>query len=214
MNAINHAATALLIKKRWPSVPIVAALISVQLVEILWVAFNLLGIEVTATASEVSSISDIHLVHMPFSHSVFAVFILSLSAWLIVSKVFQKPILGIAIAIGIFSHIVLDISTHTQDIEIFPLVDWPSIGTGLYAIPILAIVFETFYGILCWWIFKGNKTLLAIILAFNLAAVSFYVPQISGPESLLAGEPKLFAGVILVHVIVGLFAIGYFARQR
>jgi hypothetical protein len=33
MNAINHAATALLIKKKWPGVPIIPFLLSVQLVE-------------------------------------------------------------------------------------------------------------------------------------------------------------------------------------
>jgi len=214
VNAINHAATALLIKKRWPSVPIVAALISVQLIEFLWVVFNLLGIEETTTAPEVTSISDIHLAHMPFSHSVFATFFISLAAWFAFSKLLHKPIWGTAIAIGIFSHILLDIATHTQDIEILPFVDWPAIGIGLYGIPILALVIETLYGIFCWWIFKGSKALLAIILTFNLAALSFYVPQVSGPETLLAGQPKMFACVILIHIIAGLFVVAYFSEKR
>jgi hypothetical protein len=45
MYAINHAATALLIKKKQPTAPILLLLISVQLVEIFWVIFNYLGWE-------------------------------------------------------------------------------------------------------------------------------------------------------------------------
>lgn len=72
MNAINHAATALLINKKWPGVPIIPVLLSVQLVEILWVAFNLLGVEVTTTEPQVRALNDIHLAYMPYSHSIAA----------------------------------------------------------------------------------------------------------------------------------------------
>jgi hypothetical protein len=61
MFAIDHAATALLIKRRFPEQPIVPLLISVQLMELLWAALNLLGIERTTTAPSVRSVSDIHL---------------------------------------------------------------------------------------------------------------------------------------------------------
>jgi len=37
VNAINYAATALLIIKKWPSAPIIPVVLSVQLVEFLWV---------------------------------------------------------------------------------------------------------------------------------------------------------------------------------
>ena len=36
MFAINHAATALVIKKRFPTVPMIWLLLSVQLVELMW----------------------------------------------------------------------------------------------------------------------------------------------------------------------------------
>jgi hypothetical protein len=37
MFAINHAATALIVKKIYPDVPMAMILVSVQLIEILWV---------------------------------------------------------------------------------------------------------------------------------------------------------------------------------
>ena len=54
MNAINHAATALLINKKWPGVPIIPVLLSVKLVEFLWVVFNLLGEETNTTEAQVA----------------------------------------------------------------------------------------------------------------------------------------------------------------
>ncbi len=56
MNAINHAATALLINKRWPGVPLSPDLISLQLVEVPWVVFDLLGIQVTTTEPQVHAL--------------------------------------------------------------------------------------------------------------------------------------------------------------
>jgi len=49
MFAINHAATAPILKKIFKDVPIIRILISVQFMELLWVLLNYLGIERTTT---------------------------------------------------------------------------------------------------------------------------------------------------------------------
>lgn len=214
MNAINHAATALLINKKWPGVPIIPILLSVQLVEFLWVLFNLLGIESTTIEPQVRALNDIHLSYMPYSHSIAATAILAFTVWVVVSKLFNKPIWAIALAVAVSSHIVLDLATHVQDIALVPGIESPKFGVGLYGIPILALTVETIYGVWCWWIFRGSKTLLAVIVVLNLAALSFYSPLILGPEQFLAGHPKVFAAVIGGHIIIGLLAIGFFARSH
>lgn len=214
MNAINHAATALLINKKWPGVPIVPVLLSVQLVEFLWVAFNLLGIEVTTTEPQVRALNDIHLAYMPYSHSIAATAVLALTAWAVVAKLLNRPAWGLALAVAVSSHIVLDLATHVHDIALAPGIESPKLGSGLYGVPLLALLVETIYGVWCWWVFRGSKALLAVIVMFNLAALSFYSPAIPGPEYLLAGHPKIFAAIIGVHIIVGLVAIGFFARSH
>lgn len=212
MNAINHAATALLINKKWPGVPIIPVLLSVQLVELLWVAFNLLGIEVTTTEPQVRALNDIHLAYMPYSHSIAATAVLAFAVWVVVAKLLDRPAWALALAVAVSSHIVLDLATHVHDIALAPGIDSPKFGSGLYEWPLLALVVETIYGVWCWWMFRGSKALLAVIVVFNLAALSFYSPAIPGPEHLLAGHPKSFAAIIGVHVIVGLVAVGFFAR--
>ena len=214
MDAINHAATALLINKKWPGVPIIPVLLSVQLVEFLWVAFNLLGIEMTTTEPQVRALNDIHLAYMPYSHSIAATIVLAFAVWAVVAKLLDRPTWGLALAVAISSHIVLDLATHVHDIALAPGIESPKFGSGLYGVPLLALVVETIYGIWCWWVFRGSKALLAVIVLFNLAALSFYAPAIPGPEQFLAGHPKIFAAVIGVHVIVGLVAVGFFARSH
>ena len=77
MFAINHAATGLIIKKIYPDVPMAVILVSVQLIEILWVVLNFLGVEKTTTENRVKSVSDVHLEYMPFSHSVVSTAVLA-----------------------------------------------------------------------------------------------------------------------------------------
>ncbi len=214
MNAINHAATALIINKKWPGVPIIPALIAVQLIEIMWVVFNLLGLEVTTTEPQVRALNDINLSYMPYSHSIATTVVLAFTAWLVFAKIFKKPTWGLALAVAISSHIVLDLVTHVHDIALAPGIESPKFGSGLYGIPLLALAIETLYGVWCWWIFRGSKTLLAVIVTFNLGALSFYSPFIPGPEQLLAGHPKVFAALIGAHIIFGLVAIGFFSRSH
>ena len=67
MFAIDHAATALLIQRRYQDVPFVPILLSVQAMEVLWVVLNYLGIERTTTESVVRYVGDIHLEFMPWT---------------------------------------------------------------------------------------------------------------------------------------------------
>ena len=131
MFAINHAATGLIIKKRYPDVPMPAILVSVQLIEILWVVLNFCGVEKTTTENNTKSVSDIHLEYMPFSHSIVSTIVLAAGLWIVISLVFKSTDLGKAIAIGICSHLVLDLISHARDIVLSPYLKSRKFGLGL-----------------------------------------------------------------------------------
>ncbi|MFE8069429.1 metal-dependent hydrolase [Marinobacteraceae bacterium S3BR75-40.1] len=214
MNAINHAATSLLIKKKYPHVPLVPILISVQLIEMLWVILNILGVERTDYAATVSSLADIHLVHMPFSHSVAFTLLWAALAGFVVARVLKKPGWALAVMIGVCSHIVLDIITHAFDIEIVPFAGLPEIGSGLYAVPVAALLFELGYAVVIWRLVDGSRFLLWALLLLNLSSLSFYLPQLKGPESLLSQHPDWFAPVIGVHILFGLLCVFLLSRYE
>lgn len=201
MSPINHAATALLLTRRWPALPLLPALLAVQAMEILWVVCNFLGLEYLHTADKVESLADISLIHQPWSHSLPAAFLLSALAWG-GARGLGKSSWAWPLALGVFSHFVLDLLTHAPDLALLPGILPYNLGSGLYQVPTLALLLETVYGLVIWRMCRGSKALLLSIVGVNLAGLSIYVPAIPGPESLLAGRPWMFVLLIASNMLV------------
>ena len=214
MFAVDHSATALLIKRRFPSVPMTPLLISVQAMELAWVALNYLGVEHTTTEATVQSVADIHLAYIPYSHSVATATAAAFIAWWILERGFGRRALGRAVAIGIVSHLILDIATHAPDIALWPGSPYRQLGFGLYSgAPPAAFAVELLYGVLCWWIYRGGAALLAVIVLGNLANISFFFAGIPGPEQFLAGHPMLVVTVVFAQIVTMLVLIGLFSAK-
>jgi hypothetical protein len=215
MFAVDHAATALLIKRRFPSVKLTPMLLSVQAMELAWVGLNYLGVERTTTETSVRSISDIHLAYMPFSHSVATAVGAALLAWLAVEKGLARPLLARAIGIGIVSHLVLDLVTHAPDIALWPGSTLPALGLGLYdRAPMWGFALEMAYGLVCWRVYFGSRSLLAMIVLGNLANITLFSATIPGPEQYLAGHPLMVVTLVFVQIIATLVLIDVLATRR
>ena len=215
MFAVDHAATALLVKRRYPAVSLVPLLISVQAMELAWVALNYLGIERTTTGATVRSVADVHLVYMPYSHSVAVPVAVAILTWLVIERGFGRAALGRAVALGIVSHLILDLATHAPDIVLWPGWSTPKLGLGLYeAAPLAAFILEFLYGIFCWYSYRGGVGLCAFISLGNLANLSFLSAGIPGPEEYLAGRPLLLVTVVFVQIVVSLTLVGVLAARR
>ena len=209
MFAINHAATALVIKKWFGTVPMIWILISVQIMELLWVALNFLGLERTTTDSEVKYVGNIHLSKMPYSHSIVTMSGAAIISWLVLSQGFGWQNIGAAFGLGIASHLVLDLITHDRDIPIAPFIDGPKFGLGLYArLPVPAFFIEIGYGLLCWSIYGGSWLLLATIVLFNLVNLSMFFKTIPGIERMLAGKPRMITSVVFIQIVITLVLVG------
>lgn len=215
MFAIDHAATALLLKRRYPSVSMTPLLLSVQAMELAWVGLNYLGIERTTTDSAVRSVANIHLEHIPYSHSVFSALAAALVAWLVLEKGLGRVALGRAVGLGIASHLVLDLATHSHDLALWPGRAPPMLGLGLYgSAPLAAFALELAYGIFCWRIYRGGAGLFALIVVANLANLSLFSAAIPGPEQRMAGHPLLIVSFVLVQIVVTLILVGVLARRK
>ena len=215
MFAVDHSATALVIKRRFPSVPMTPLLVSVQAMELAWVALNYLGVEQTTTSASVRTVADIHLAYIPYSHSVATAAAAALFTWLTIERGFGRRALGRAVAVGILSHLVLDLATHAPDIALWPGSPFPKLGLGLYSgAPAVAFVVELLYGVLCWWVYRGRKGLLVVLLVGNLANTSFFFASIAGPEELLAGRPLLVVTAVFVQIVTMLVLVGMMSSKR
>ena len=216
MQAINHVATALILKRGFPSSPLLGLMLATEAVEYLWVGLNLAGVEQTILSDPMRSVADVHLVHMPFSHSIVtsAIFAILIGAVIFWRGGARMWAISLALAIAAFSHIVLDLLVHAPDIAVAPFVDWAKYGTGLYAtLPLPALALETLWGVFCWRIYRGSRALLGLILAFGLAAIPLYSITINIGEAALGGQSTAFALVILVQMIFTSVLVWLFAGE-
>jgi hypothetical protein len=211
MFAVDHAMTALVLKRRYPSAPLGPLLFSVQAMELAWASLNLIGIERTIAEPRVRSVADIHLAYMPFSHSVLTATLAAVAGWWIVRRQTADGGFGLAIGLGIISHLVLDLLTHGRDIALAPRMPI-MLGSGLYeGAPLAAFAIELLYGVFCWWFYvRGRfsamrwRALLALAIVGNVLNLSLLSPQIAGPEEWLGGRGPLVVGVVFLQVVVTL----------
>lgn len=216
MQAVNHAATALILKRKFPSAPLFGLIAATEAVEYLWVGLNVIGIEHTVIDEGMRSVADVHLVHMPFSHSIITSALIAALVGLIVLWRGGKAMAAVALAIslGVFSHVVLDLAVHAPDIAVAPFVDG-KYGTGLYSnVPLPALALETLWGILCWWMYRGSWKLLGLIVGLGVASIPLYSAAINVGESILGGQSTVFALVILVQMIATSALVWLFARKE
>ena len=207
MYAISHAATALILKRRYPSVGLWPLLIAVQAVELLWVAFTYLGVE----HIEVSG-GDVHLGFLPYSHSVFTGVALAFITGVALIARGRDRSLAIAVGVGIFSHIILDIIQHEPDIYLLPAAWGPRLGLGLSHFPVANLVVELAYGVFCWWLFRGTIGLLIGIIIFNLldAPLMFRNPQAA---VWLGAHSAVLTTIILVQILASWLLVARLARR-
>ena len=207
MYAINHAATALLIKKKQPSAPIFLLLISVQLVELLWVIFNYLHLEHFSIVS-----GKLHLDFLPYSHSVFSGMVAAFTSFAIINWGFNNRKLAIAFSIGVLSHTFLDVIFHEKDIRLSPFSDTPAWGLGILDYPVLNFAIEFIYGIFCWWYFKGSKALLTVIIVFNILDLPI---MLAHDDMLKPFEeyPFILPSIILFQIFITWYFIWRYSRN-
>jgi len=206
MYAINHASTALLLKKKSPFLPIVPLLISTQVMELFWVLFNFLGIEHFSISE-----GKLHLDFLPYSHSVFSAVLLSLFSYSFIRWAVKNKPLALPFAIGVVSHLVLDILFHEKDIHLWPFTEHPVWGLGIIRYPIINFILESFYGIFCWWYYKGNKALLITIVVFNF--LDLPVMLASGSAlNVFVRYPSLLPAFILFQILITWYFVGKFSK--
>jgi hypothetical protein len=139
--------------------------------------------------------------------------LLAALAW-VMGRTARRAYVGVAIALGIFSHIVLDIIHHEPNITLLPLAWGPRLGLNLQAYPIVDFLVELAYCVVCWKIFGGSRSLLAAIVALN---VIFNLPVMfpaRGVIAFIAVHPFALPTLILVQVVVSWTVVWWFGREK
>ena len=117
-------------KRCTPRTSLGTLFLSVQLLDVLFSIFVLLGIEKLRIVPGFTAYNPYDLVFMPYSHSLVASIVWAIVAGGIMAA-FRGRTAGLWVGVAVFSHFVLDVPMHTRDLPIAGN-DSPKIGLGLW----------------------------------------------------------------------------------
>ncbi len=207
--AVSHAATALPLKRQFPRVGLWTLLLAVQAIELLWVVFTYVGVEHIVVSDD-----RIHLGVLLYSQLVASTLAVACLLWLLIRAVIGDARLGWAVALGVVSHIVLDIIQHEPDIRLLPLAWGPRLGLGLTLHPWLDAAVETAYGVVCWQLFGESWALLAGLLVLNASDLPFLFGNSGASTALIARHPSILRTVVSAQIILSWAVVWALARRR
>src|SRR6266516_2962601 len=202
---VGHYGVSFAAKKAEPAIPLWVLFIAVQLLDVLWAPFVLLGIEKVRIVPGFTASNPLDLYYMPYTHSLVAAIGWSDVAFLAYRFAVRSAPLRAAAIVGlaVFSHWVLDFLVHRPDLPLYD--NTAKVGLGLWNLPGLAFGLEIvllFGGM--WLYFQTGATRRLAAAAFGLIMVAIQAYVFFGPPPVsdkAAAATALAAYVLFAAII-------------
>jgi len=187
----GHYSAAFLAKVAAPRTPLWLLALAVQLVDVLWASFVLLGIESFRLDPSLPS-NPLVLEHMPYTHSLLGTLLWAGLAGLLVKRWLGRAAAA-AVATAVTSHWLLDVLVHRPDMTLWGMP--PKLGLGIWNFPASALALEL--GLLLasalWCLRSGaiaasrrRGVLVAVAVLGVLQLVTTLAPPALGPSGVAA----------------------------
>jgi membrane-bound metal-dependent hydrolase YbcI (DUF457 family) len=207
---VGHYGVSFAAKKAEPSIPLWVLFIAVQLLDVLWAPFILLGIEKVRIVPGITASNPLDLYYMPYTHSLVAAIGWSVVAFLGFRFAIRTASTRAASIVGVavFSHWVLDFLVHRPDLPLYD--NTAKVGLGLWNFPAVALGLEAvllFGGM--WLYFRLGMARRTAMLVFGVVMLAIQAYIFFGPPP---ASDKAAAATALVSYAV--FAIVIRALER
>ena len=180
---VGHYGISFASKRFDQGIPLWVLFLAVQLLDVAWAPFVLLGIEKVRIVPGITASNPLDLYYMPYTHSLVAALLWSLGAFIGYRLVApsRSATSACIVAAAVCSHWVLDLLVHRPDL---PLYDSAAkVGFGLWNAPVLAFGLEIallFGGM--WLYFRtGTSARRLPIAAFGLIMIGIQAYVFFGP---------------------------------
>jgi len=139
---VGHYGVSFAVKSADSTIPLSLLFIAVQLVDVFWGIFVLVGIEQVRIVPGITASNPLDLHYMPYTHSLLSAILWSLAAGIgykLVrrSQSMKAPML---VALAVFSNWVLDLVVHRPDLPLYA--NTAKVGLGLWNYPAPAFLLE------------------------------------------------------------------------
>lgn len=173
-------------------VPLWILFLSVQLLDILWGVFVLMGVERVRIVPGITATNPLDLYYMPYTHSLVGALGWSVAAGVAYGmwRGRTHTRAGLIVGAAVFSHWVLDLLVHRPDLPLYG--DRMKVGLGLWNVPVLAFGLEALllFGGLLWYlqVTKGNRRggrrgfIMFSAVLLGVQAVTFFGAPPTSPQ--------------------------------
>jgi len=179
---VGHYGVSFAAKKLEPELPLWLLFIAVQLLDVLWAPFVLLGIEKVRIVPGFTATNPLDLYYMPYTHGLVAAL-----GWSVVAALAYRFLARGAsrraatiVGIAVVSHWVLDFLVHRPDLPLYD--NTAKVGLGLWNLPALALGLEAaslFGGM--WLYLRLGPVRRTAFLVFGVIMLAIQVYVFFGP---------------------------------
>ncbi len=129
---VGHYSVSFAAKTTEKRIPLWLLFIAVQLIDVLWSIFVLLGIEKVRIVPGITASNALDLYYMPYTHSLLGVLCWSVLAYVVCQMAprLRGKRTGLILATAVFSHWILDLIVHRPDLALYDSVG--KMGFGLW----------------------------------------------------------------------------------
>jgi len=208
---VGHYGVSFAAKKAEPGVPLWVLFIAVQLLDVLWAPFVLLGIEKVRIVPGITASNPLDLYYMPYTHGLLAAIGWSVVAFLAYRfAVRAAPTRAAAIVgLAVFSHWVLDFLVHRPDLPLYD--NTAKVGLGLWNLPAVALGLEALLLFGAMWLYLRHTARRTAMLVFGAIMLGIQVYVFFGPPP---ASDKAAAATALIGYAVFAVVIRVLERRR
>jgi hypothetical protein len=117
---VGHYGVSFIAKAHRREIPLWLLFIAVQLMDVLWAVFILLGIEKVRIVPGYTASSPLDLYYMPYTHSLLGAALWSIAFGVGCIFIFRwKRAAGVIVGLAVFSHWILDLLVHRPDLALY-----------------------------------------------------------------------------------------------
>ena len=199
---VGHYGVSFAAKKAEPGVPLWVLFIAVQLLDVLWAPFVLLGIEKVRIVPGITASNPLDLYYMPYTHSLVAAIGWSVVAFLAYRLTVRSAPTRAAVIVGlaVFSHWVLDFLVHRPDLPLYD--NTAKVGLGLWNLPAVALGLEALLLFGAMWLYLRHTARRTAMLVFGVIMLGIQAYVFFGPPP--ASDKAAAATALIAYAVFAL----------
>jgi len=206
---VGHYGVSFAAKRAEPAIPLWVLFIAVQLLDVLWAPFVLLGIEKVRIVPGFTASNPLDLYYMPYTHSLVAAIGWSVIAFLAYRFAVRSapPRAAAIVGLAVFSHWVLDFLVHRPDLPLYD--NTAKVGLGLWNLPAVALGLEALLLFGAMWLYLQHTARRTAMLVFGVVMLGIQAYVFFGPPP--ASDNAAAATALIAYAV---FAVVIRALER